>query len=318
MASPASPRLGALARGLGALALGCLILLPSCGRPSPGQAPGKTAQKVIVVTYSILGSLVSDLVGGAAQVRVLVPNGLDVHEWEPSARDIEALMGADLVVVNGLGLEGGLEKSLAQARARGILFFVAADHVQVRRVGEGEGIPSGDPDQALGAQDPHIWTDPVAMEAVVLALAPALKEGLGLGVEARATALAKSLGDLDREIAAQVSALPQARRRIVTGHESLGYFAQRYGFRLVGALVPSLSSEAETSAAWLAGLKGLMAQAGVGVIFTEVGTPPRVAQALARETGARAIPLATHLLPSGGDYAAFERALAQTILKGLE
>lgn len=315
MALRTHPPARSLRLSLGVLALAAL-LLASCGRPGPAPAPG--GKKAIVVTYSILGSLVSDLVGEAAGVKVLVPNGLDVHEWEPSARDIESLMGADLVVVNGLGLEGGLEKSLSQARAKGIPFFVAADHVQVRRVGEGEGIPTGDPDQALGAQDPHIWTDPVAMEAVVLALAPALKEGLGLEVQARAASLAEALRALDGEIAAQVSALPQARRRIVTGHESLGYFAQRYGFRLVGALVPSLSSEAEASAAWLASLKGLMAQAGVEVIFTEVGTPPRVAQALARETGARAIPLATHLLPPGGDYAAFERALAQTILKGLE
>lgn len=315
MAFPSYPRLSPMRLGLAALALSGL-LLSSCGRPGPAPAAG--GKKAIVVTYSILGSLVSDLVGEAAGVKVLVPNGLDVHEWEPSARDMEALMGADLVVVNGLGLEGGLEKSLAQARAKGIPFFVAADHVQVRRVGEGEGIPSGDPDQASGAQDPHIWTDPVAMEAVVLALAPALKESLGLEVQDRAASLAARLRDLDREISAQVSALAPARRRIVTGHESLGYFAQRYGFRLVGALVPSLSSEAETSAAWLSGLKGLMAKAGVDVIFTEVGTPPRLAQALARETGARAIPLATHLLPPGGDYAAFERALAQTILKGLE
>ncbi|HTX73509.1 MAG TPA: metal ABC transporter substrate-binding protein, partial [Rectinemataceae bacterium] len=109
-----------------------------------------------MVTYAILGSVVGELAGADFRVTSLIPNGLDVHEWEPSAKDIETLDSADLVVENGLGLEGGMEKALAQARAVGRRFFTASDHITVRHVGEGEGIPSGDPDQAVGAADPHL------------------------------------------------------------------------------------------------------------------------------------------------------------------
>lgn len=303
---------------LAALAILCGgACVPGPGGTTRGAAPAD-GKKAIVVSYSVLGSLVSELVGGAATVKVLVPNGLDVHEWEPSARDVEAITRADLVVVNGLGLEAGLAKALDAARAAGRPFFVATDHVEVRIVGQGEGLPGEDPDQAAGAKDPHLWTDPLAMRDVALALAPALRGSLGLDVSRRAEALAGELEALDAEIKGEVALVPAERRVLVTGHESLGYFARRYGFTLAGALVPGLSSEAETSASWLADLKGLMARHKVRAIFTEVGTPPQVARAMAAETGATAIPLATHLLPETGGYAAFERELARTIVEALK
>jgi zinc/manganese transport system substrate-binding protein len=226
-------------------------------------------------------------------------------------------MKADLLVVNGLGLEAGMGKALARAREAGVRCFTASDHVEVRRVGEGEGADAADPDQAVGAADPHLWTDPRAVKAFALALVPELKADFGIDEAARAAAFGARLDALDAEIKALTAELPPERRRIVTGHESLGYFAQAYGFRLVGALVPSLSSEAETSAAWLSSLKKLIAENKVPVIFTEVGTSPQVVEALARETGAMAVPLATHNLPADGSYLSFERELATKIVDSL-
>ena len=130
------------------------------------QSTGNASQskKSIVVTYSVLGSVVKDLVGDKANVIVSIPNGQDPHEWEPSAKDIEAINKANLVVQNGLGLEGGMEKTLDLAKNNGVKFFTASDYITVRHVGQGEGIPSGDPDQAIGAEDPHLWMDPVRYE----------------------------------------------------------------------------------------------------------------------------------------------------------
>ena len=297
-----------------------LALLAACGSPPVGPAqpaPGAGAQKTIVVTYSILGAVVKDLVGGAAQVVVAMPNGQDPHEWEPSAKDIEALMKADLIVQNGLGLEGGMEKTLAQARDAGVRIFTASEHITIRKVGAGEGLPSGDPDQAAGADDPHLWMDPLAMRDVAAALAPQLKADLGIDVGARAASLAARLDALNAEIAAEVAKLPAASRKLVTGHESLGYFAQRYGFTLVGAIIPAISSQASVSASDLAKLKGLIAQNQVQAIFSELGTPPQVAQVVGQETGARVITLATHTLPDDGSYATFMRQLASVIVGGL-
>jgi len=282
------------------------------------STPVENGKKTIVVTYSILGSLVQELVGNQANVIVSMPNGQDPHEWEPSAKDIETLTHADMIVQNGLGLEGGMEKALAQAETAGVKFFTASDHITIRTVGTGEGIPSGDPDQAIGAQDPHLWTDPLTMKQVVDALSVSLKDDLGLDVSANAAQLDQKLDDLNNEISAEVESLPAERRVLVTGHESLGYFAQRYNFKLVGAIIPSLTSDAEASASDMSTLAAQIEASQVPAVFTELGTPANVAQTIGQETGAKVIELTTHALPEGGDYFAFERDLAQTIVDGLK
>jgi zinc/manganese transport system substrate-binding protein len=290
------------------------LLIAACQPASPTGPEGK---KTIVITYSILGALVNDLVGTEANVVVLIPNGQDPHEWEPSAKDIQTLNKADLIVQNGLGLEGGLEKTLSLAEAQGVKTFVASDHITIRKVGQGEGIPNGGPDQMVGASDPHLWTDPLTMKQVLVALAEQIKTDLGLDASVRAQDLENQLDNLNTEMATQVESLPEANRKLVTGHDSLGYFAQRYGFRLVGAIIPSLTSQAEVSAADLASLKILIQENQVKAIFSELGTPAAISDAIGRETGVKVVELATHILPSDGSYFTFMRNLAQTIVENL-
>ena len=291
------------------------LIIGSAACDNPVTTSGK---KSIVATYSILGSIVKELVGDAASVSVSSPNGLDPHEWEPSAKDIEKINRADLIVQNGLGLEGGMEKTLAQARSNGVKFFTASDYITIRHVGPGEGIPSDDPDQVIGAPDPHLWTDPLAMKNIVAALAEYLKANLGINVDARSLDIQTQLDNLNTQVAAEVAVLPPDSRKLVTGHESMGYFAQRYGFKLVGALIPSLSSQANVSAGDLAALKQLILDNNVKVIFAEVGTSAAVADAIARETGAMVVELATHTLPPDGSYFTFETQLAATIVDALK
>jgi zinc/manganese transport system substrate-binding protein len=295
------------------LAAFVLILPASTGCAGSSPPPGS-----IVVTYSILGSLVKELVGSRANVLVSVPNGLDPHTWQPSARDIEAINKAAVVIQNGLGLEGGMQKTLAQARANGVKFFTASDYITVRHVGIGEGVPSGDPDQTLGAPDPHLWTDPLAMKSIVAALSDYLKINLGINVDTESLSLQSRLDALDRQISALVAVLQPSDRKLVTGHESLGYFAERYGFKLIGALIPSLSDQADVSAADLAALKQDIAANNVKAIFAELGTSPTVIKQIGAETGARVVQLATHILPSDGSYSTFETNLAQTIADALK
>lgn len=299
---------------LGGALLGGLFL-PACAASAPQPQDGR---KTIVVTYSILGAVVRDLVGSQADVVVPMPNGQDPHEWEPSAKDIQTIMHADLLVQNGLGLEGGLEKTLAQAAQNGVKTFTASDYIQVRKVGAGEGIPGGGSDQALGASDPHLWTDPLTMKLVVAALAARLKTDLGLDVSAHAADLESRLDGLNAEITAQVETLPPASRKLVTGHESMGYFAQRYGFKLVGAIIPSLTTQADVSAADLGALKKLIQENQVKAVFIELGTPQAVANAIGQEAGVRVIPLTTHSLPADGSYFTFMRSLTGAIVDGLK
>jgi len=282
------------------------------------QSSSSSPTKSIVVTYSILGSIVKELVGDKATVTVSVHNGLDPHEWEPSAKDIEAINKADLVIENGLGLEGGLEKTLQAARNSGVKFFTASDYITVRHVGPGEGIPSGDPDQVVGAPDPHLWMDPMAMKSVVSGLATVLKQDLNLDVSSQAGDLEDRLDSLNTEIADMLAAIPQENRQLVTGHESMGYFAQRYGFKLVGVIIPSLSTQAEVSAANLAELKKTIEDNQVKAIFTELGTNPTVAKEIGDETGVKVVELTTHVLPSDGSYFTFMMNIAIVITNALK
>jgi zinc/manganese transport system substrate-binding protein len=292
-----------------------VLLIPSLLSCQPSAA---RPQKSIVVTYSILGSVVKELVGDEASVTVSIPNGLDPHEWEPSAKDIEAINKADLVVENGLELEEGMLKTLETAKSNGVRFFTASDYITVRHVGPGEGIPSGDPDQAIGAPDPHLWMDPLTMKTVVGALATVLSADLNLDVTSRAQSLESQLDSLNTEVANILAAIPEADRKLVTGHESMGYFAQRYGFKLVGVIIPSLSSQAGVSAADLAALKQAIEDNHVRAIFTELGTSPAVAKAIGDETGVKVVELTTHALPDDGNYFTFMEELATVITDALK
>ena len=277
-----------------------------------------STKKSIVVTYSILGSIVKELIGDKANVTVSIPNGLDPHEWEPSARDIETINKADLVIENGLGLEAGMEKTLQIAKDNGVRFFTATDYITVRHVGPGEGIPSGDPDQVLGAPDPHFWMDPLSMVSIITALTPVLSNELNLDVSSQASSLKNRLNNLNTEVTNILTAVPAEDRNLVTGHESMGYFAQRYGFQLIGVIIPSLSTQASVSAANLAILITVIQKNQVKAIFTELGTSQASANTISQDTGVKVVELTTHVLPADGSYFTFMTNVANTISNALK
>jgi zinc/manganese transport system substrate-binding protein len=299
---------------LAAFGLGLTMSISACG--GDGATSDGSTRPSVVVTYSVLGAVVGDLVGDAATVVVLIPNGADPHEWEPSAKDIETLNHADLIVRNGLDLEAGLQDALDDAEADGVPTFVASDHITIRRMQEGEGISTSDADQATGAPDPHLWMDPLTMRDVVAALEPELT-AVGIDVAQDAATVVDELGDLDDRLREMLSVIPAGDRLLVTGHESLGYFAQRYEFRLVGAVVPGLTSQSEVSAGELADLADRIEETGAKAIFTEVGTSAKVAAAIGAETGVKVVDLASHNLPDDGSYNSFLLENAATIVEAL-
>jgi zinc/manganese transport system substrate-binding protein len=305
-----------LVKYLTALILVPALLLAISGCSRQTASPG--GEKSIVVTYSVLGSLVKELVGNLASVTILIPNGLDPHEWEPSAKDIGKVNNANLIVRNGLSLEAGLERTLASAEKSGVQVFTASDHIHIRYVGPGEGIPTNDPDQAIGAPDPHLWMDPLTVKDVITSLSVVLNKSFGWDLADRAAALAARLDSLDQSIRDQLMVIPLANRKLVTGHESMGYFADRYGFKLVGVIVPSLSSRADVTAANLADLKKIVQENNVKAIFTELGTSAATAKTIADETGVKVVELNTHALPADGSYFTFLNNLAGVIISALK
>lgn len=296
------------------VALGVATAMVAAALAGCGSDDTSSSTPTIVVTTPMLGSLVSELVGDRATVNVLMPNGADPHEYQPSAKDVEALGRADLVVENGLKLEEGLEDALARARDDGVRIFTATDHVTLRPFGADDAQEIAE----HGPDDPHIWTSPIAMREMVTALAPALASELDIDVAARASDLEERLTALDAQITETLAPIPADRRKLVTGHESLGYFAQRYKFALIGALIPSLSSQAQVSAANLATLRQQVEAEGVPAIFNEAGTPEGVATAIADQTGVPVIEVATHNLPDDGSYFTFMRDMAAAVSRGLD
>ena len=302
-------------------AVAALVCIPLLGAAACGDDEGADARPAVVVTTPMLGSVVQDLVRDQADVEVLMPNGVDPHDYQPSAKDVEAIAKADLVIENGLDLEEGLEDALGSARDDGIPFVTATDHVALRAVSEEEEHREGEEEEEEeehhSGEDPHIWMDPLAMRDVALALAAVLESDLGLDVSARADELGDHLDALDAEVRETLAAIPRDRRALVTGHESMGYFADRYGFEIVGAIIPSLSSQAQVSAASLSTLRDQVRAARVPAIFNEIGTPDGVAEAIADETGARVVEIATHTLPEDGSYPTFIREAAAAVADGL-
>ena len=284
-----------------------VLALAACG----GESDGETSdRRSVVVSTPILGALVTEIVGDAAEVTVLMPNGVDPHGWEASPKEIEALSNADVVVINGLHLEESLDEAIDAARDGGVRIFEAADHVDVIASSAEN---SGD-EHADG--DPHIWTDAAAMAEVALALGDDLAEA-GIDVGDRASVVYERLLALDNDLQKSIEALDENDRKLVTGHESLAYLARAYGFVLVGAVIPGLSSESEVSAGELLSLKELIVAEKVGVIFSEAGTPDQVVEAIASETGATVVELDTHLLPEDGTYDTFMTELVSAIVSAL-
>lgn len=285
-------------------------VLAGCGA-DPSGAPATTGRTIatdvplVLVTTSMLGDIVGQLVGDAAAVEVLIPNGQDPHDYAASARDRERMSDAALVVTNGLGLEEGLQDALTQAADEGARLFVATDHLIVRHT------------SVAGAGDPHIWTDPLALAQMADDLAAELEVSLRVSLDDQLAALLATLDNLDGEVRSIIATIPAGGCVLVTGHDSLGYFADRYGCEVVGAIVPGLSSTAASSAHDIADLLGVIERTGVPAIFTERGTPTQVAEQIAADAGVRLVELPAFALPVVGGYGAFIVELATAIAAGL-
>jgi ABC-type Zn uptake system ZnuABC Zn-binding protein ZnuA len=237
----------------------------------------------VVATTTQIGDWVRQVGGPAVSVdQVLQPN-TDPHEYEPRPSDVEAAASARLVFANGDGLD------------RWIGEIVSGSGSDAETVDLGATVPDRLPGKTSGAEasrfDPHWWNDPRNAEAAVraierrLAAADPSRRGL---FERNAAGYLERLRRLDGEISACMEAIPPGRRKLVTDHDAFGYFARRYGIEVVGAVIPSQTTEAEPSAGDLAALVRTIEREGVSAVFPESSLSPKLAEAIAAQTGASA------------------------------
>ena len=322
------PRRLALVAVLGGLAL----LAVACGIDEGSTADGGSGQPTIVVTTSLLGDVVRELVGESAQVDVLMAPGADPHDVQLSARQAAEVREADALITNGAGFEQGMLDSLEAAEADGVATYAAIDAVEPLELdGEDPHEGEGEDEHAEEAHDhgdvdPHFFTDPDRMAAAAQGIAdflaaevPALDDD---AFRASAAAEVASLEALAADLDETLSVIPADRRKLVTNHEVFGYFADRYDFEVVGAVVPGGGTGAEASAGDLAELAATVEEEGVPAIFADVSSPESLADALAAEAGdVEVVTLFTESLGpdgSGGEtYDAMMRTNATRVVDAL-
>ena len=240
---------------------------------------------MVATTTNVLGSVVRDALGDHVEVLDVMPRVSDPHSFEVSGTTAARMAESDLVVANGLGLEGGLAPVLQSLR----------DDVEVLEIA-----PLLDPqvygevatDEETGSADPHVWTDPARMAQVpglvVDALTSLEENPSGPDVDADALRAAAEeasdrMLDLDAETAAALDALPEERRQLVASYHGLGYYAERYDLTVLGVVLPSGAALAAPSAADLTDLLDALETAGVTAIFADPTHPAPLAEALAAE-----------------------------------
>ncbi|TYB60303.1 zinc ABC transporter substrate-binding protein [Nonomuraea sp. PA05] len=283
-----------------------------------GCAAGGGPAPSVVVTTNILGDVTRAVVGGEAEVTVLMKPDSDPHSFGVSAQEAARIEAADLIVYNGLGLEEGVLRNVEAAKRAGVPALAVAE--------------AADPitftaDESAGQPDPHFWTDPGRVAKAVDLIAEqvvAQVDGVDAGaVRAAAAAYREQVEQLDAWVGQQVATVPAGARRLVTNHHVFGYFAQRYGFEVVGAVIPSGTTLASPSASDLKSLSDAIRRTGVKAIFADSSQPDRLTQVLALEAGVdvEVVPLFSESLsrrtPGAATYLDMVRSNTKAIVDGL-
>jgi ABC-type Zn uptake system ZnuABC Zn-binding protein ZnuA len=303
--------------------LALLLLTP----PSFAQTPVSGEPVKAVASFSILGDLVKNVGGEAVAVTTLIDPGVDAHTYDPAPADLVVLAEANVIFENGLGFEPWLDGFFESTQPPGTR-VVVTEGITPREVGEDadEHEEEEDAGDGHGQFDPHVWHDVANVIILVgnirdalVATDPARAELY----EANAAAYIAELEALDASIRGQVGTLPPERRKLVTSHDTFGYFADAYGFEVIGTALGSISTEAgDPSARDIATLITQIEEAGVPAIFAENVANPDLMESIAAEAGVvLAPPLYTDALgPQGspGDtYVGMMQSNVTTIVDAL-
>lgn len=258
--------------------LPALIAVALLAAPRPSQA--QPQRLPVVATFSILADFVRNVGGDAVDVTSLVPPGGDAHVYSPTPADARKLAEAKIVFINGLLLEGWMERLIASSGARAPV-IVATKGITPIEVREGR------KDAALGS-DPHAWQDIGNAKIYVTNIRDALVAAdpdRAPAYTSNAAAYLAHLDALEGEVKAAIAGLPADRRRIITSHDAFGYFGRAYGFSFIAP--QGVSTEAEASAKDVARIIRQIKSERIPAVFLENVTDPRLIKRIAAETGAR-------------------------------
>ncbi len=291
---------------LAPLALLCAVpvVASGCGDDPPAErAAGGGGGLTVVATTTQAADLARQVAGDAADVAGLIPPNADPHDYELRPDDIKSLADADLIVRSGGDLDEWLDEAIENAGSGGETLALI-DHVDTiegdhgheeegeHAEEEGHAAEEEEHAEAEGEEaeiDPHWWQDPrnaiKAVAAIEGALATADPEGAAT-YRQNSQRYTAELERLDAAVADCIDQIPPAQRKLVTTHDALGYYAKRYGLDVVGAVIPSLSTQAQASAGEVTGLVETIKRERVKAIFAESSVNPKLEQVVADESGA--------------------------------
>lgn len=298
---------------------GLILILTSCGgngavTTSPTSSTGQdgTATVRTVTTMSILADFVKQVGGDRVQVENIIPVGASAENYQPTPQDARTISQAQVIFFNGHGLEAWLDRLFASAGSQQVLRVELSHDIAA--------INSGDGDFKQG--NPHFWLNPQYAATYVAVIRDTLTNIDPAGSStyaANAARYTEQLNTLDRELMAQAATVPVAQRKMVTNHDAFPYFAQHYGFTIVGNILGN--PEGELAAGDLANLVQAVRQQQVKAVFAESQFSPRVSQTLAKDADVKVVAtLYTDSLSkesAAASYIAMMRYDMQTIVAAL-
>ena len=270
--------IGTRTRGLAlAGAAGAVLLVAGCG------GSGSDSDKVsVVATTTQIGNFVREVGGDRVDVHQILSPNTDPHDYEPRPDDVTTTADAEIVFTNGDNLDSWIEDVVDDSGSDAAVVDLGSN-VPVKLPGESSG-------PEASQYDPHWWHDPRNAEEAVQQIAAelsAVDPEDKAGFQANATAYEAKLKALDAGIARCLGSVPPADRKLVTDHDAFGYFANRYGIEVVGAVIPSQTTQAQPNARDLNDLANTVREQGVKAIFPESSLSPGLAEAIASQTGAQ-------------------------------
>ena len=270
----------------GLLALG----LTACGGgdetadvPIMPAASGDALQ--VVATTAQIGALVQEAAGDLVELTVLIPAGVDPHDFEVTPDDMRVIGDADLILKNGIGLDDFLDENIDSAGGDAEIVVVTTG---IDPIEGGHAHDEDKHEEDHGEFDPHVWHEPanaqVMVDNIVAALASADPDHAAT-YEEYGESYKQVLEETDAEIQALLEEIPAENRKLVTTHDAFGYFIQAYDFEFIGAVIPNVSTGSEPSAQEIAELSEIIRDEDVKAIFAEETVDPRIAEQLASDTG---------------------------------
>jgi ABC-type Zn uptake system ZnuABC Zn-binding protein ZnuA len=260
----------------------------------------------VVATTSIVHDVVANVGGELIDLSLLIPLGTDPHGFEPTPQDVTLLTTADVVMINGAGLETFMDRLIESTGAtyRVVSVSEGIDLLPLEEHEEEDDHGDENDDHGHEEVDPHTWTDPNnvliwvdTIEAALGALDPDRAETYG----ENAAAYRAELEELDRWIREQVASIPETKRQLVSDHDTFGYLARRYGLTQRGAIFPGGTTLAQPSARELAELTEAIRDLEVEAIFVGTTVSPDLARSIAEDTGIQVVTLYTGSLTRGDE-----------------